>query len=87
MNWNAITKERGARGPVPPHVLASQWFVELVRKFDALDWLFLKHHLSTPFWTALHLDAPSYTPRRGELGSTIQNSHRRRTKTGSRALG
>jgi hypothetical protein len=34
-------------------------FVELVRKLDALDWLFLKDQLSTPFWTALHLDAPA----------------------------
>jgi hypothetical protein len=42
---------------VPPHALVPQWSVELVRKFDALDWLFLKHQLSTPFWTALHLDA------------------------------
>jgi hypothetical protein len=79
MNWNAITKERGARGPVPPHVLASHWSVELVRKFDALDWLFLKHHLSTPFWTALHLDAPSCSPHHGEPGSTIQNSLPSRT--------
>jgi hypothetical protein len=38
-------------------------FVELVRKLDALDWLFLKDQQSTPFWTALHLDAPDLVRR------------------------
>ena len=38
-------------------------FVELVRKLDALDWLFLKDQQATPFWTALHLDAPDFVRR------------------------
>ena len=38
-------------------------FVELVRKLDPLDWLFLKDQQATPFWTALHLDAPDFVRR------------------------
>jgi len=38
-------------------------FVELVRKLDPLDWLFLKDQQATTFWTALHLDAPDFVRR------------------------
>jgi hypothetical protein len=47
-------------------------FVELVRKLDALDWLFLKDQQATPFWTALHLDAPA-SVRRGMANLSAQS--------------